>query len=112
MIYQSLCAHFGLPVTQSLAPLLPCPEITTLEVTDGQGIEAAMQAACTSVYPLLEDDARTREALQSQQDDVSDAFDLLRKTYPVRREFSTLTIHGISQQQDRQLMSGLGFQVI
>lgn len=111
MIYQALCQHFNLPITQTLEPLLPAPEVTAIDVSASEDISSVLHAACTCVYPLLEDDQRTREALNTSSDKVAEAFDLLRKTYPIRREFSTLNITGVEQEAERKLISGLGFKV-
>lgn len=111
MIYQALCQHFNLPITQTLEPLLPAPEVTAIDVSASEDISSVLHAACTCVYPLLEDDQRTREALNTSSDKVADAFDLLRKTYPIRREFSTLNLKGVEQETERKLLSGLGFKV-
>jgi hypothetical protein len=50
----------------------------------------------------MEDDARMRK--------TSD-FDLLRKTYPVRREFASLQLNGINESKCAALLGGLGFNV-
>ena len=111
MIYQALCQHFKLPITQTLEPLLPAPDVTTIDVSLNDDIASILDAACTCVYPLQEDDQRTRDALNMSSSEVAGAFDLLRKTYPIRREFSTLNIAGVEQDVERKLLAGLGFKV-
>ncbi len=110
MIYQSLCRHFNLPIRQTLAPLLPAAAVTELTVSADMSAAQLLNEAVNSVYPLLADDESTRRALQGVEP-VSEAFDLLRKEYPIRREFSTLTIHGVNSEADQKMLSGLGFRV-
>ena len=102
MIYQALCQHFGLPADKNLAELMPEPKLTHIELKAGATAQDIMAVACNSVYPLMEDDARMR----GQSD-----FDQLRKTYPVRREFSSLQLNGITDSSIAAMMDGLGFGV-
>jgi erythronate-4-phosphate dehydrogenase len=50
----------------------------------------------------MQDDTRMRQG---------DDFDLLRKNYPVRREFSSLTLQGITHAKSEDMMHGLGFSI-
>ena len=50
----------------------------------------------------MDDDQRMRQ---------SNEFDGLRKNYPVRREFSSLKLEGITAPAIIQLLSGLGFDI-
>lgn len=112
MIYQSLCQHFALPITQTLAPLLP--EAAALQLGVGASSDAKMilNAAVNSVYNITQDADRTRKTLSMQaSDQVAREFDKLRKHYPIRREFSTFTVTGVECIEDKKLLSGLGFQV-
>lgn len=113
MIYQALCRQFDLPIDKSLASLMPAALVQSIEVDRGADVKGVLNAACSSVYNLNQDDARTRQELALQHgDQVALAFDKLRKSYPVRREFSTLKVVGVRQQESRRLLSGLGFKVV
>lgn len=112
MIYQSLCQHFALPITQTLAPLLPGAAAQELSVAGSSGVKMILNAAVNSVYNISQDRDRTLQALPKQAEkQVASEFDKLRKQYPVRREFSTLSVSGIQCVEDRKLLAGLGFQV-
>jgi erythronate-4-phosphate dehydrogenase len=50
----------------------------------------------------MEDDARMRQG---------EDFDVLRKNYPVRREFSSLQLQGITNTECLAMMHGLGFSI-
>ncbi len=113
MIYQALCRQFDLPIDKSLASLMPAALVQSIEVDRGADVKGVLNAACSSVYNLNQDDARTRQELALQHgDQVALAFDKLRKSYPVRREFSTLKVVGVRQKESRRLLSGLGFKVV
>ncbi|MDC9719894.1 MAG: 4-phosphoerythronate dehydrogenase [Gammaproteobacteria bacterium] len=102
MIYLALCKHFGLPVTKQLKSLIPAPQLTHLAIKSSATAKEAMATACSSVYPLMEDDARMRQG---------NDFDWLRKTYPVRREFSSLQLEGLLHSECAAMMGGLGFGI-
>lgn len=102
MIYKDLCAHFCLPIKHRLGDLIPKPAIADLHLNANLTAKECLSAACDSVYPIMEDDARMR---------AGSDFDLLRKTYPVRREFSSLQLHGIKDSKDASLLGGLGFNI-
>ena len=105
MIYQALCQHFDLHVSETLDSLMPAPKRAQLAISSNATAKQTMQQACNGVYPLMEDDARMR-GMQNGHD-----FDGLRKTYPVRREFSSLQLRGIADAEISNMMAGLGFGV-
>ncbi len=97
MIYQSVCDYLKRPVDQALSGLLPEPMLTSLELSK-QADDVARRLA-NLVYDLREDHQRLAQMIdQSQQSGIDNSlgqgFDLLRKTYPPRREFSSLEITG------------------
>ena len=102
MIYQSLCEHFGLPASLRVEDLIPQPDLARLQINPAATVQEVIAAACSSVYPLMEDNARMRQ---------SNDFDLLRKNYPVRREFSSLQLQGITNSECAAMMGGLGFGI-
>ncbi len=115
MVYQSLCDHFGLPVTKALPDLLKPATTQCLQVHDSIDLKTLLNTACHNVYVIDQDDQRCRHALQNNlavaKATIGQQFDQLRKTYPERREFSTLTIQGLTDPIKQQWLAGLGFQV-
>ena len=102
MIYQALCEHFGIEVKHKLGPLIPKPDLAELFIKADTSAQEILALACSYVYPLMQDDTRMRQG---------DDFDLLRKNYPVRREFSSLTLQGITHAESEDMMHGLGFSI-
>jgi len=102
MIYKDFCKHFGLPVGHNLDHLIPEPDLSMLQFNPTVTAKETLALACNNVYPLMEDNARMRE---------DNDFDGLRKNYPVRREFSSLKLRGITDAESTAMMSGLGFGI-
>jgi erythronate-4-phosphate dehydrogenase len=105
MLYQSLCAHLDVKPRQDLASLLPKSEISSVSLAQGaeQGIaHSSINRVIHLAYDVRRDDAIFRQNISRN------GFDWIRKTYPVRREFSALTV--FSQQQNTQkVLANLGF---
>lgn len=96
MLYQALCQQLGKTPEQQLDKLLPASDISHLalgeeeqaeEQAKEQGVNyAAINRVIHLVYDVRRDDALFRQYI------TSNGFDWLRKHYPVRREFSALTV--------------------
>jgi erythronate-4-phosphate dehydrogenase len=100
MLYQKLCELKNVKATKSLEDFLPKPAIS--HVTLSPSFNAADIARLVHLtYDVRRDDGILLRHL------ANDGFDSLRKNYPVRREFSTLTLHGDSTQL--AVLAQLGF---
>lgn len=72
---------------------------------------AMRQTLVKRLYDIKQDDQRMRVMLKGLRDtEAAEAFDRLRKEYPVRREFSCLNVAAIDEQQ-RQTAQAMGFSV-
>lgn len=107
MLYQALCQHLQQPVTKTLESLLPPPRIAQVKVA--ANIKPA--EITRLLYEPLEDDRRLRQALQRAGDAQGDAFDRLRRDYPVRREFSSLQVSGDFSEATKNTLRAVGFKV-
>ena len=98
MVYRAACAFLGvepswraeeaIPPRARNLPLKGFAEgETALTRLDREGV-AALADAVAAVYPVLRDDEALRKTVSMSTADRGKAFDLLRKSYPVRREFS------------------------
>lgn len=83
MVYEKLCAFLGAEPEWSVEDEFPPPPVP-LVVLDaaGKSDEAAMHEVARQVYDIEKDDAALREEPGNPEH-----FRLLRKNYPVRREF-------------------------
>jgi erythronate-4-phosphate dehydrogenase len=91
MIYDALCKF--LKVNPDWNPELPQIEKTDLILPDGDTDEKKLFRLLSSIYNIESDDLKMREILKYKLNEQAGYFDLLRKTYPVRREFSNFTAH-------------------
>jgi len=98
MVYRAACAFLGVERSWNAeaaipprAPGLPLGGFaegeTALARLDRQGV-AALAGTVAAAYPILRDDEALRKTVGMSAAERGRAFDLLRKTYPVRREFT------------------------
>jgi erythronate-4-phosphate dehydrogenase len=90
MIYQKVCAFLGRPVEKTFADLDPYKPAEPIRLQN-EALAEATREAILAVYDLRrdhEDFARTLQMSPSPRE----AFDRLRKQYPVRREFSNYAV--------------------
>ncbi|MGO2479180.1 MAG: 4-phosphoerythronate dehydrogenase PdxB [Pseudoalteromonas sp.] len=103
MLYQRLCQLQGAQETKTLSDFLPIPAITQVTLQDTFS-EADLGQLIHLVYDVRRDDGILRRDLAQQ------GFDNLRKSYPLRREFSTVSI--VDAKHNTALLAGLGFNLI
>lgn len=90
MIYQALCQHLGQPEMLKLENFLPEPAVKKLVLSDALTAQQALTLKMHAVYDVRNDDGRMRYAMRNSQN-LAQTFDLLRRHYPLRRDFSTLS---------------------
>ena len=106
MLYEAYCQYSDIASSMSFDDLLPEPEVISLTLSE----QAALLPVVKLLYDPYSDDRAFRATLCKDSDEQKRLFDGLRKTYPVRREFSSLKL----KVSDRQLaqFSALGFSVL
>lgn len=104
MLYQAVCQQLGKPTTHKMADFLPQPEFMAVHLGTTFS-DANICQLVHSVYDARRDYGLLKNGLNSE------GFDSLRKNYPGRREFSTLTVKCSSTANAKRL-SQLGFNVI
>jgi erythronate-4-phosphate dehydrogenase len=98
LVYRAACRFLGVePIWSAAAAAPPRPEglplrgfsrgDADLQRLDREGV-SALANAVAAVYPVLRDDEVLRRTAGMDAAERGRAFDLLRKTYPTRREFS------------------------
>lgn len=87
MLYQQLCHQLGVRPTAQLAAFLPVPALSAVQISENFRL-SDVQNLCRMLYDVRRDDVLFRQHLHGQ------GFDWLRKTYPARREFSSLDLQG------------------
>ncbi|WP_372964616.1 4-phosphoerythronate dehydrogenase PdxB [Marinobacter sp.] len=112
MVYQALCRFLGLPVRKKAGQFLPEPALSKMSFTRNAVEDEAIRLALSACYDPRQDDLRLRRTMKGSQDERAEAFDRLRRDYPVRRECSSLKIQlkGSSKSlQDR--FRAMGFKL-
>jgi len=104
MLYQKVCELLNIPVEKKLSDFLPKPVITEVTLQDNF-TQGDLGRLVHLVYDIRRDDGILRKSLSEK------GFDHLRKSYPVRREFSTVTVKNNGSQFAEQLAT-LGFTVL
>ncbi len=96
MIYNSLCDYLGAARswTASLLPVNNPVIVTANDVSD----EKFFYQITSSAYNIMKDDERFREGARSAN--PGKEFDLIRKNYPVRREFSNYRVRTGGQNKN------------
>jgi erythronate-4-phosphate dehydrogenase len=85
MLYQALCRKLKIHPKHKLVSFLPSASISEVKINEDFS-QILLNQLVKMVYDVRRDDAIFRQQLSQQ------GFDSLRKNYPVRREFSAVTV--------------------
>ncbi len=113
MVYAAACRHFDLPGAWDASALKPLSPLPAFRVCRRDGTpERVLSTIAPRIYDIAADDARLRQCIDKTPAERGRHFELLRKEYPVRREWSgtTLTLEN-SVNPDAPLYESLGFKV-
>ncbi|ESP91360.1 MULTISPECIES: 4-phosphoerythronate dehydrogenase [Pseudoalteromonas] len=102
MLYQALCRTLGVEATKQLEAFLPIPALSQCHL-NSTFCQRDYGRIVHMIYDIRRDNGLMRANLESQ------GFDVLRKQYPPRREFSTLKVS--TPLAHTQRLQQLGFQV-
>ncbi|WP_027967237.1 4-phosphoerythronate dehydrogenase PdxB [Halomonas halocynthiae] len=89
-IYRALCRTVGLPARVLPGALMPPPALAEMALATAMDSEDALRLCMRAVYDVRRDHDALSLAASTQG--MSKGFDSCRANYPLRREFSTLTI--------------------
>ena len=103
MLYQAFCQQLGLTPHKTLSQVLPQPKISELKINSDFGL-LDVQNLTRLLYDVRRDDALFR--FYMTQDNKTQGFDWLRKSYPPRREYSSVRLTG---QEVPEFLTTLGF---
>ncbi|MDQ7065950.1 MAG: 4-phosphoerythronate dehydrogenase [candidate division KSB1 bacterium] len=111
MVYEALCRHLGRPAIWQ--PVLPPVPKSHIVLDSSLPPVAALHTLLRHVYDIWQDDHRLREMLKLPPQNRAEYFERLRRTYPLRREFSNFTVrlqpHG---EALARMLRALRFQVV
>ncbi len=101
MLYRALCQQFDILPNKRLEDFLPAPSIEYVEIKQAFD-EILLNQMVKMVYDVRRDDAIFRQQIKTQ------GFDHIRKTYPTRREFSSVMV-GLNNALSTDAPHQLGF---
>ena len=101
MLYQALCQHLGKTPNKSLEDFLPEADLSQV-VVQRKYDEKLLKQLVKMVYDVRRDDDIFRQQIEEF------GFDHIRKTYPARREFSSLSVKTNKDSTDSPIYQ-LGF---
>ena len=107
MLYEAWCRQQGSEPEQALREFLPPPSLASIELNE----QTELLDLIRLCYDPYRDDRALRRTLHLPSDAQAKAFDQLRKQYPVRRELTTLNLHGGSTAQ-RDMFAAAGFHLL
>jgi erythronate-4-phosphate dehydrogenase len=103
MLYLALCKHLGIQADKKLSDYLPKAESSQIKITEKQDFWQVFYLLVLDVYNIEKDDQYFRANMQS-----ADQFRYIRKHYPIRREFSAITLN-TGNFADSKAIYGVGF---
>jgi erythronate-4-phosphate dehydrogenase len=89
-VASALAQYFGVALAALEAPLVQAASVDVSEVRDVPGLVRTVVLAC---YDIRADDRRLRDCTAPET--MGKLFDQLRRTYPARREVSSVRIRGV-----------------
>ena len=101
MLYRALCQQLNISPNKRLEDFLPAPSVDYVEIKQAFD-EILLNQMVKMVYDVRRDDAIFRQQIKTQ------GFDHIRKTYPTRREFSSVMV-GLNNALSTDAPHQLGF---
>lgn len=111
MLYDAVCECFGLDAKFTVDSFLPAAIVPELVInTSGDNEQDVLADAVKKIYDIKADDERLRAILAERPQEHGKYFSLLRKNYPIRREFQNtkIIIEG-DQNSLANKFDGIGF---
>lgn len=110
MIQQALARHLGQKSSVKFSAICPPPALSRFTLQQALPVEDALRLCIRAVYDVRRD----HESLQHQvlQQGIKQGFDTCRTNYPLRREFSTLSVVLLGDARAlKEPLSAAGFRV-
>ncbi len=102
ILYQKVCEQFGQDISIELGPLLPLVKSPNIDQTLDE--KSLLKTLIHYVYDVRRDDEIFKQNLSEK------GFDWIRKNYPIRREWSSISVE-CTDSKIGALLKSLGFQL-
>jgi erythronate-4-phosphate dehydrogenase len=103
MLYLALCKHLGVQADKKLSDYLPMAEPSSIKMSEKHNFWQALHQLVLNVYNIDTDDQHFRANMHG-----AEQFRYIRKHYPIRREFSAITLN-TGNFVDSKAIYALGF---
>ncbi|MFT2092406.1 4-phosphoerythronate dehydrogenase [Paraglaciecola sp. 2405UD69-4] len=103
MLYFALCKQLGVKPTKQLSDYLPIAANSQKSLPDTENFWDVIKYLVLDVYDISVDDKHFKE-----KHDGAESFRYIRKHYPIRREFSAMTVNAGNSVHSKAIY-GLGF---
>jgi erythronate-4-phosphate dehydrogenase len=103
MLYLALCKHLGVQADKKLSDYLPMAEPSNIKMSEKHNFWQALHQLVLNVYNIDTDDQHFRANMHG-----AEQFRYIRKQYPIRREFSAITLN-TGNFVDSKAIYALGF---
>jgi erythronate-4-phosphate dehydrogenase len=101
MLYQALCQHINREPDKSLEEFLPKAPVEQIHISQ-KFTQILLNQLVKLSYDVRRDDSLFRQQINTQ------GFDYIRKTYPARREFSSIVV-SLAETAKTEIWHQLGF---
>jgi erythronate-4-phosphate dehydrogenase len=92
MVYRSLCQVMGFPSRHSSGQFLEEPSLSKMSFTSTADLDWSIHTAIRACFDVRHDHSLLQRSLRLPNEERKAAFDLFRKNYRCRREFSGIKI--------------------
>ena len=112
MIYDDFCGYFGYDKKYEFCELLPTVKKDFF--IDGEVNNKKIMQLIEFAYNVEKESSDFSKTLctTKSKNDIGKEFDLFRKNYAQRREFSSICVRGLKKSQDINKLKKLGFTVL
>jgi erythronate-4-phosphate dehydrogenase len=113
MLYQALTSFLGTESVWSAESMLPAPNDPLIRLATDMTAADVISTCMNRVYDITADDQRMRNTFDLPEVERGQAFDRLRKDYPMRRECSAYAIDQVSINPVHiDLVKSFGFTLV
>ncbi len=110
MIFKAFCRYLNTNINFNFKKDPPQNSIVNFERLDP--FEKNMYDFISKVYPIEQDDQKMREINNLSSEERGKYFDLMRKNYPVRREFNNYTVKTVDlNTNEAEILKKLRFNI-
>lgn len=110
MIFDALADYLNLNISFNFTKEAPTNSLLSFEKSET--IEKDLDQIVSKIYPIQRDDKLMRKMLNMSREERIKYFDLLRKDYPIRREFNNYRIEfKNSDGKTKKILTNLRFNI-